>query len=157
MRRIYSSSMSSGSEAATMRIHRGASRHCQSSLSWQQKAQTALIQDHAFVGDAFDGRPFLERFAFLVFAHVHEHEPFGRRLRVHVNIQVQLGQAYQNGTGIGRDYQQAYLWFAVAAGQTPLPDNEKALIEMRNIVAARMTPDEEARAAARAAAWRPRR
>ena len=60
-----------------------------------------------------------------------------------------------NGTGIGRDNQLAYLWFAVAAGQTPLPDNREAIIEMRNIAAARMTPEEESSAARRAAEWRP--
>ena len=49
----------------------------------------------------------------------------------------------------------AYLWFAVAAGQTPLPDNREAIIEMRNIAAARMTSEEESSAARRAAEWRP--
>jgi TPR repeat protein len=70
-----------------------------------------------------------------------------------LRAQVQLGQAYLNGSGIERDYQLAYLWFSVAAGQTPLPDNQKALIEMRNIAAARMTPEQEASAQRRAADW----
>ena len=72
-----------------------------------------------------------------------------------LRAQVQLGQAYLNGTGIGRDNQMAYLWFAVAASQTPLADNRQAIIEMRNIAGARMTPQEETSAARRAAEWRP--
>jgi len=69
--------------------------------------------------------------------------------------QYQLGQMYFTGTGVTRDYEAAYLWFSVAAGQTPLVDNEKALIELRNIAAARMTPEAEAAAARRVAAWKP--
>jgi TPR repeat protein len=72
-----------------------------------------------------------------------------------LRAQVQLGQAYLNGTGVDRDNQMAYLWFAVAASQTPLPDNRQAIIEMRNIAGARMTTDQEATAARRAAEWRP--
>jgi TPR repeat protein len=70
-----------------------------------------------------------------------------------LRAQVQLGEAYLNGAGIARDNQLAYLWFSVAASQTPLPDNQKALIEMRNIAAARMTPEQEATAERRAAEW----
>jgi uncharacterized protein len=70
-----------------------------------------------------------------------------------LRAQIQLGQAYLAGTGIMRDNQLAYLWFAVAAGQTPLPDNQQAIVEMRNIAAARMTPEEEASAARRVAEW----
>ena len=43
------------------------------------------------------------------------------------------------------------LWFSLAAGQTPLEDNRKGLLELRNIAAARMTP---AAAAGRAAGRR---
>ena len=72
-----------------------------------------------------------------------------------LRAQYQLGQMYFTGTGVPRDYGSAYLWFSVAAGQTPLVDNEKALIELRNIAAARITPEEEAAAARRVAAWKP--
>ena len=67
----------------------------------------------------------------------------------------QLGDMYFTGTGVTRDYAAAYLWFSVAAGQTPLVDNEKALIELRNIAAARMAPGDVAAAERRVAAWRP--
>ena len=72
-----------------------------------------------------------------------------------LRAQYQLGQMYFTGTGVPRDYGSAYFWFSVAAGQTPLVDNQKALIELRNIAAARMTPEEEAAAARRVAAWKP--
>jgi uncharacterized protein len=72
-----------------------------------------------------------------------------------LRAQSQLGQMLLNGTGVARDYRAAYLWFSVAAQQTPLVDNYKALIEMRNIAAARMTPEDEAAAALMVAAWRP--
>jgi TPR repeat protein len=73
-----------------------------------------------------------------------------------LRAQYLLGQAYFDGAGVPRDYASAYVWFTVAAGQTPLPDNRKQLIELRNIAAARMTPEQAAEAARRAASWKPR-
>ena len=72
-----------------------------------------------------------------------------------IRAQYQLGQMYFTGRGVTLDYAAAYLWFSVAAGQTPLVDNEKALIELRNIAAARMTPEAVAAAERLVTAWRP--
>jgi len=72
-----------------------------------------------------------------------------------LRAQYQLGQAYFDGAGIARDYASAYVWFTLAAGQTPLPDNRRQLVELRNIAAARMTPEQVAAAARRVAAWKP--
>jgi TPR repeat protein len=72
-----------------------------------------------------------------------------------LRAQYQLGQLYFDGTGVARDYASAYVWFTIAAGQTPLIDNRKQLIELRNIAAARMTPEQIADAARRVAAWKP--
>lgn len=72
-----------------------------------------------------------------------------------IRAQYQLGDAYLTGTGVTRDYVSAYVWFALAAGQAPLEDNRKQLIELRNIAAARLTPENVAEAARRVAAWRP--
>ena len=47
------------------------------------------------------------------------------------------------------------VWFSLAAAQTPLEDNRKGLLELRNIAAARMTPAAVAQARRRVAAWRP--
>jgi len=73
-----------------------------------------------------------------------------------VRAQHELGQLYFTGTGVARDYESAYVWFALAASQAPLPDNRKALLELRNIAAARMTPDQVAAAERRLASWKPR-
>jgi TPR repeat protein len=72
-----------------------------------------------------------------------------------IRAQYQLGDAYLTGNGVARDYVSAYVWFALAAGQAPLEDNRKQLIELRNIAAARLTPENVVEAARRVAAWRP--
>jgi TPR repeat protein len=72
-----------------------------------------------------------------------------------LRAQYELGQLYFTGSGVARDYPSAYFWFSLAAGQTPLVDNRKGLLELRNIAAARMTPDETEAAARRVAAWTP--
>jgi TPR repeat protein len=72
-----------------------------------------------------------------------------------LRAQYQLAQMYFDGTGVMRDYVTAYMWFDVAAGQTPLIDNQKALLELRNIAAARMEPDALAEAERRARSWKP--
>ena len=74
-----------------------------------------------------------------------------------IRAQYELGDLYFKGIGVARDYVSAYVWFSVAAGQAPLEDNRKQLIELRNIAAARMTPDAVAEATRRVAAWKPRR
>ena len=73
-----------------------------------------------------------------------------------VRAQYQLGQMFFDGTGVARDYASAYFWFSLAAGQTPLEDNRKGLLELRNIAAARMTPAAVAAAKRRVMAWKPR-
>jgi TPR repeat protein len=72
-----------------------------------------------------------------------------------VRAQYELGHAYFSGSGVTRDYAVAYVWFSLAASQTPLVDNRKGLLELRNIAAARMTPEAVAEAARRVAAWTP--
>jgi uncharacterized protein len=73
-----------------------------------------------------------------------------------IRAQHELGQMYFSGNGVTRDYSAAYVWFSLAASQAPLVDNRKGLLELRNIAAARMTPEAVADAAGRVAAWRPR-
>ncbi len=67
-----------------------------------------------------------------------------------------LGDLYFSGAGVPRDYVAAHQWFSLAAGQTPLLDNWKALVELRNTAAARMSPDDINIAEQRTRAWRPR-
>jgi len=72
-----------------------------------------------------------------------------------VRAQYLLGEMYFTGTGVPQDYPSAYLWYSLAASQAPLVDNRKGLLELRNIAAARMTPDQVAAAARRVATWKP--
>jgi len=72
-----------------------------------------------------------------------------------VRAQYELGQMYFTGTGVTRDYPSAYVWFSLAALQAPLADNREGLLELRNIAAARMTPEEVADAARLVASWKP--
>ena len=72
-----------------------------------------------------------------------------------IQAQYQLGQMCLDGSGVARDAGSAYVWFALAASQTPLIDNRKQLIELRNIAAARMAPEQVADAVRRVASWTP--
>jgi TPR repeat protein len=72
-----------------------------------------------------------------------------------LRAQYQLAELYLNGTGVARNAPAAYFWFSVAAGQTPLEDNRKQLVELRNVAGARMTAAEVKEAARRIAAWKP--
>ncbi len=74
-----------------------------------------------------------------------------------IRAQYQLGEMYFTGEGVARDYASAYLWFSLAAGQAPLLDNRRGLLELRDIAAARMTPEAAAEAERRVNTWRPRR
>jgi TPR repeat protein len=74
-----------------------------------------------------------------------------------IRAQYQLGKMYFTGEGVTLDYASAYLWFSLAAGQAPLEDNRKGLLELRNIAAARMKPEQVADAARRVSAWMPSR
>ena len=72
-----------------------------------------------------------------------------------LRAQYQLGELYLNGTGVARNAPAAYFWFSVAAGQTPLDDNRKQLVELSHVAGARMTAAEVKDAARRLAAWKP--
>jgi TPR repeat protein len=74
-----------------------------------------------------------------------------------LRAQYELGQMYFDGAGVAQDYASAYLWFSVAASQAPLLDNRKGLVELRNIAAARMTPEAVAAAERRVKRWASRR
>lgn len=70
-----------------------------------------------------------------------------------LRAQYLLGEMYFTGTGVPQDYSSAYVWYSLAASQAPLLDNRKGLLELRNIAAARMTPEQVADAARRVAMW----
>ncbi|MCC7042378.1 MAG: sel1 repeat family protein [Acidobacteria bacterium] len=122
-------------------------------LAWYRRAAEAGIAPaQRMVGDFYrQGRGGVEQDA-------DEAARWYRRAAAGDDIRAQyyLGQMYFEGP-LPRDYGEAYLWFSVAAGQAPLLDNRKAFVELRNIAAARMTPEAAADAARRAAEWRPAR
>jgi len=72
-----------------------------------------------------------------------------------IRAEYALGQMYFDGENLPRDYGAAYLFFSLAARQAPLADNRKALVELRNIAAVRMTPEAVAEAERRVAEWQP--
>jgi localization factor PodJL len=72
-----------------------------------------------------------------------------------LRAQYELGQMLFDGSGVPQDYASAYVWFSLAARQTPLEDNRKGLLELRNIAAARMTPQAVSEANRRLARWKP--
>jgi TPR repeat protein len=63
-----------------------------------------------------------------------------------LRAQYHIGQLYFDGEGVARDYVWAYVWFDRAAEQTPLDDNRRALIELRNIAGGRMSAEQLATA-----------
>jgi len=73
-----------------------------------------------------------------------------------IRAQYELAELYFTGQGVTRDYISAYVWFSLAARQAPLLDNRKGLLELRNIAAARMTPEQLADAERRITMWKPR-
>lgn len=120
-------------------------------LSWYRKAaEHGNAAAQRAVGDFFrKGRATSADAA--VAAHWYQRAAAGDDIRA----QYQLADMYVAGTGVARDYVAAYIWYSVAAGQAPLADNRNGLLELRNIAAARLTPEEVAEASRRVAAWKP--
>lgn len=61
-----------------------------------------------------------------------------------------LGRLHVQGLGVLQDYVQAHLWFNLAASR-----GKAAALQEREAIAAKMTPEQVARAQQLAAAWRP--
>jgi TPR repeat protein len=77
----------------------------------------------------------------------------------HLYAQTVLGGYYASGTGVPQDYVEAHKWYNLAASGSTLASNRRNhdnAIEMRDLVAARMTPAQIAEAQKRAAEWKPR-
>ena len=66
------------------------------------------------------------------------------------SAQFQLGYMYYKGLGVPRDYVQAYKWLNLAAAAFPIG----YAAEMRDMVAARMTPAQIAEAQKLASEWK---
>src|SRR5262249_45313682 len=64
--------------------------------------------------------------------------------------QLQVGALYSLGQGVRRDFVQAYFWLSLSAAQ----GNAKA-VKARDLVSARMTPNQIAEAQRLASEWKP--
>jgi len=71
--------------------------------------------------------------------------------------QFNLGLMYVNGQGVPQDYVRAQMWLNLAAATFPASDaaNRDKAARDRDMLAAKMTPDQIAQAQALAAAWKP--
>jgi hypothetical protein len=67
------------------------------------------------------------------------------------NAQLSLGAMYAFGQGVSQDYVHAHMWFSLAAAQ-----GVSDAINHRDIVAAKMTPDQIAEAQKLAREWKPK-
>jgi TPR repeat protein len=65
-----------------------------------------------------------------------------------------LGILFNFGKGVQRDYAQAYLWYERAALHADA-GNRDTIVEMRDAIAANLTPQQIAQAKDSARAWKP--
>ena len=71
--------------------------------------------------------------------------------------QTSLGGMYEKGTGVSRDFVQAYMWYSLAASRFPASDPVNAAIasEFSKSLAARMAPALVEEAQQLASDWKP--
>lgn len=70
--------------------------------------------------------------------------------------QASLGILYHSGKGVPHDDVQAEMWYIVAAGRVDANDRP-TIVEMRDSVAAHLTPEQRAEAERLASEWKPQR
>ena len=75
----------------------------------------------------------------------------------YAEAQLNLGALYNAGRGIPQDYVTAHMWLNLAAAQrtSPLTDAAATARRRRDLLAARMTPEQIAEAQRRAREWTP--
>jgi uncharacterized protein len=72
-----------------------------------------------------------------------------------VYAEASLGILYHAGKGVARDDVQAEMWFLIAVDRSPAGDRD-TLFEMRDSVAAHLTPQQKADAQRLAHQWKPK-
>jgi TPR repeat protein len=72
-----------------------------------------------------------------------------------VYAEASLGILYHAGKGVARDDVQAEMWFLIAVDRSPAGDRD-TLFEMRDSVAAHLTPQQKAEAQRLAHEWKPK-
>lgn len=73
----------------------------------------------------------------------------------HVYAQNVLGGSYALGRGVPQDYVEAYKWYNLAASRSTIDSNRDNSIEMRDLLAARMTIEQIAEAQKLSRDWKP--
>jgi TPR repeat protein len=73
-----------------------------------------------------------------------------------VYAQASLGILYHSGKGLPRDDVQAEVWFTISADHAPANDRD-TIVEMRDSVAAHLSPDQVAEAKRLAHEWKPKK
>jgi TPR repeat protein len=74
-----------------------------------------------------------------------------------VNAQFNLGVMYENGEGVPQDYVKAHMWLNLAASRAEDQAIRDIAFKGRDLIAARMTPDQIAEAQRMASEWAPKR
>jgi hypothetical protein len=67
--------------------------------------------------------------------------------------QASLALLLRFGKGVAQDYVQSYMWFTLAIHGTQGPDRE-SIVELRDALAAKMTPDQIRQASRQALEWK---
>ncbi len=68
--------------------------------------------------------------------------------------ELSLGILFHFGKGVERDYPEAYMWYERAAAHLTGGDRE-SVVELREAVAEKLTPEQIAKARKRAGEWKP--
>jgi uncharacterized protein len=74
----------------------------------------------------------------------------------HSLSQDSLGFLYETGKGVPQDYVQAHMWYNLAASDAQDAVMSETASQMRDLVAAKMTPAQIAEAQKMAREWKPR-
>lgn len=72
-----------------------------------------------------------------------------------VYAQASLGIFYRAGKGVAQDNVQAEMWFLIATDHSPAGDRD-TILEMRDSVAAHLTPEQKSEAQRLAHEWKPK-
>ncbi len=73
------------------------------------------------------------------------------------DAQYNLGLMYAKDRGVPQDYVQAYIWLNIAASSLPPGENRDAVVNVRDIIAKRMTPAQISEARKLAREWKPKK
>jgi TPR repeat protein len=122
--------------------HRGVPQDYRQAMTWYRKAAD---QGYARAQDAIGDMYYLA---------VGVAQDLGQAAKGYRPAQTSLGILYANGSGVPRDYVQAYMWFTLAiAADTASDVDPQDVARSRRLVAAKMSAAEIAQAQVLASEW----